>query len=61
MRSSGGLVEHLSPTEVAQQSVTQIMTMTIMNLVTPKAEAKHELLFNNTVTSSPGLPKNSNV
>jgi hypothetical protein len=42
----GGFVEHLSLTEVAQQSVTKIIHMTIMNLVTPKAGAKHELLFN---------------
>jgi hypothetical protein len=26
--------------------VTQIISVTIMNLVTPKAGAKHELLFN---------------
>ncbi len=30
----------------AQQSVTKITFVTIMNLVTPKAGAKHELLFN---------------
>ncbi len=38
----GGFVEHLSPTEVAQQSVTKIISLTIINLVTPKARAKHE-------------------
>jgi hypothetical protein len=29
-----------------RQSVTESMAMTIMNLVTPKVRAKHELLFN---------------
>jgi hypothetical protein len=42
----GGFIKHLSPTQVAQQSVTKIISPTIMNLVTPKAGAKHELLFN---------------
>ncbi len=42
----GGFVEHLSLTQVAQQSVTQIISVTIVNLVTPKVWAKHELLFN---------------
>ncbi len=44
----GGVVEHVSPTYEAQQSVTQIKLATIMNLVTPKAAAKHELLFDKT-------------
>ncbi len=39
-------IEHLSRTQVSQQSVTKIMSVTIMYLVTPKAGAKHELLFN---------------
>ncbi len=42
----GGFVEHPSPTLVAQQSVTKMISISIMNLVTPKAGAKHELLFN---------------
>jgi hypothetical protein len=42
----GGFVEHLSMTYVAQQSVTKIIIVTIMNLVAPKAGARHELLFN---------------
>jgi hypothetical protein len=42
-----GFVEHLRLTLVAQQSVTKIISLTIMNLATPKAEAEHELLFNN--------------
>jgi hypothetical protein len=42
----GGFVEHLSLTQVAQQSVTKIICVKIMNLVTPKARAKHETLFN---------------
>jgi hypothetical protein len=33
-------------TQVAQQSVTKIISPTIMNLITPKVGAKHELLFN---------------
>jgi len=41
-----GFVEHLSPTEGAQQSVIQFMAMTAVNLVTPKAAAMDELLFN---------------
>ncbi len=31
---------------IAQQSETKFMSMIIMNLVTPKVVAKHELLFN---------------
>jgi hypothetical protein len=42
----GGFVEHLSLTSVAQQSVAEIISLTIMNLVTPKVGAKHELLLN---------------
>ncbi len=38
----GGFVEHPSLTYEAQQSAT---TLTVINLVTPKAVAKHELLF----------------
>ncbi len=37
----GGFVEHLSPTWVAQQSVTQIISVTMIDLVTPKAGAKY--------------------
>jgi hypothetical protein len=37
----GGFVEYLSSTYVAQQSVAKIISMTLMNLVTPKAGAKH--------------------
>ena len=36
----------LYQTSVAQQSVTQIISATIMNMVTPKAGAKREPLFN---------------
>jgi hypothetical protein len=42
----GGFVEHLRLTEVAQQCVAQIIAIMVINLVTPKAGAKHELLFN---------------
>jgi hypothetical protein len=39
-------VEHPNWTYVAQESVTQIISLTILNLATPKAGAKHELLYN---------------
>ncbi len=42
----GWFVDHLSQTYVAQHSVTKIITLAIVNLVTPKVGAKHELLFN---------------
>jgi hypothetical protein len=51
-RPRGGVVEHPSLTYVAQQSVTQILTVTIMNLATPKVGAKHELLFNKLASDS---------
>ncbi len=38
------MVEHLSQTKVAQQSVTQIISLTFTNLVTPKAGGKNERL-----------------
>ncbi len=38
-----GFVEHLSQTQVAQQSETKIVSLTFVNLVTPKAGAKLEL------------------
>jgi hypothetical protein len=37
----------LNQTQAAQQSVTRILTIITMNLVTPQAAAKLELLFNN--------------
>ncbi len=40
-------------TYVAQKSVTKIVIVTIMNLLTPKGGAKHELLFNEPA-SGPG-------
>ncbi len=42
----GGFIEHLSRTLVAQQSVTKITSLVVVNLVTPKAGAKNELVFN---------------
>jgi hypothetical protein len=42
----GGFVEHLSQIQVAQQSVTKIISLICINLVTPKVGAKNELLFN---------------
>ncbi len=36
----------ISVTQVAQHSVTKIISQTFVNLVTPKAAAKHEILFN---------------
>ncbi len=41
-----GLVEHISQTEAAQQSVIQFLAVIVINLVPPKAAAKQELLFN---------------
>jgi hypothetical protein len=41
------MVEHLSQTKVAQQSVTQILSLTFTNLVTPKAGGKNEHLSRN--------------
>jgi len=38
--------EHPNQTLAAQQSVTQIILRTIVNLVTPKGGAERELLFN---------------
>ncbi len=35
----GGLVENLSGTEVEQQSATKIISLTLVNLVSPKARA----------------------
>ncbi len=46
MTTVGGFVEHLSRTQIAQQSVTKFISLGIVNLVTPKAGAKRELLFN---------------
>jgi len=45
-RNRGGFVDHLSWTQAAQQSVTRIIVMDVMNSVTPKAAPKHDLLFN---------------
>jgi hypothetical protein len=55
--SRGGFVEHLSPTLVAQQSVTKIIFVTMMNLVTHKAGAKHELLFNKPASNLTGISR----
>jgi hypothetical protein len=38
---------------VAQQSVTKMIPMTLVNLVTPKAGARHELLFKKPTCQSP--------
>jgi hypothetical protein len=35
-----------SATQVAQQNETKFMAIIVMNLVTPKVGAQHELLFN---------------
>jgi hypothetical protein len=42
----GKFVELLIQTWVAQQSVIKITSLKIMNAVTPKVAAKHELFFN---------------
>ncbi len=49
--SKGGFAEHLGQTSVAQQCVKIGMTMIVINLVTPKAAAKQELLFNKSASS----------
>jgi hypothetical protein len=46
IENKGGFVEYPSPTKVAQQTLTKIISPTFPNLVTPKAGAKHKLLFN---------------
>jgi hypothetical protein len=40
---------------VAQQSVIKITSLVFINLVTPKARAKHEPLFNEPAASEVGL------
>ncbi len=50
LKARGRFVEQLSLTSVAQQSETKIIYVTIMNLVTPKVGAKHEVLFNELAT-----------
>jgi hypothetical protein len=45
-RPRGWFVEHLGWTKAAQQSVTKFIAMIFMNVVTPKAAAKNQLLFN---------------
>ncbi len=42
----GKFVERLSQTEAAQQSVTRLITLITMNMVTLRAAAKLDLLFN---------------
>jgi hypothetical protein len=55
----GGFVERLSQTKVAQQSVTKNTAMIVLNLVTPKASAKKNLLLKNRpLDSCNGLVKN---
>jgi hypothetical protein len=41
-----GFVEHEIQTKTAQQNVTKFIVTIVANLVTPKAAAKRELLFN---------------
>jgi hypothetical protein len=45
-------VEYLSLTYAAQQSVTKMTPLTIMNLVTLNAGAKYENLFNKQASDS---------
>ncbi len=47
----GWFVEHLSLTQETQQSLTESVFSTIMNLVTSKAGAKHELFVQQTSLS----------
>jgi hypothetical protein len=55
--SRSGFVELLSPTSVAQQNVSNLISVTIMNLVTPKAAAEHELLLNELTSGLPNIGK----
>jgi hypothetical protein len=48
-------IEKLNRTYAAQQSVTQFIAMFALNLVTPKAAAKQELLFNKPANGLVGL------
>jgi len=45
-KARGVFVKHVSPTYVAQKSVTKIISPIFINLVTPKARANHNHLFN---------------
>jgi hypothetical protein len=47
----GGFVEHISQTQVTQQSVTKMKYLLFINLVATKARAKHEPLFNEPASS----------
>jgi hypothetical protein len=49
-QQTGLVFYHLSQIKAGQQSVTQYMTIIIVNFVTPKAGAKKRLLFNGPVT-----------
>ncbi len=42
----GRFVDHLSRTKGAQQSVTRIISLAIVNLATAKDGAEYKLLFN---------------
>jgi hypothetical protein len=53
----GGFVYNLSMTKVAQESVTKIIILAIVKLITPKAGAKHELLFNKPISGAGLLNK----
>jgi hypothetical protein len=54
-KHSGEFVEHLRRTWVAQQTETQFVAMIALNLVTTKAAAEHDLLFNEPISvHSPG-------
>jgi len=46
-----GLLCCSSQTKAAQQSVTKLIALAIGNIVTPKAGAKHELLFDKLASS----------
>jgi hypothetical protein len=48
----GQFVKHLQWIKAAQKSVTRFTAITVLNLVTPKAASKHELLANK---PTPGL------
>ncbi len=54
--SEVGLLNIQVGLKVAQQSVTQNVAIIVINLVTPKARAKHEHLFNEPASGSFSRP-----
>jgi hypothetical protein len=61
LQTRGWFVECLSQTLGAQQSVTKFIAMTVKNLVSPKAAAKHDFLFNKPTSEAVLLNKSSRL